>query len=312
MSHVRTNYIVYNHNGGGVRHHHFSSSNYIIETTSEDFPGATNGTLGSSIAYGWPRLQFEGNDVQFAFMSVHGAADGNHLYPSSGNQPVQVGSSDIDVLVVYAPPGGINVGGKPGIWVDAFDLDTGNFSDDLNFISILTPPTPPDHIDLNKTTFANSEGEVCSVTAEHIRASTTIDGGVPFIKWEKIAKSDSIVVTKDFDLAQNETGEIWFAFYQSSLQVSVSQVKKEVTKAVEEGFSIIMTDTGPIAVHGVHGNNPEKFTIAMSSEVLNKISSKQKKEIEVLANNYQNLSKAAVVAINKAYEAVFQIINTIK
>src|SRR5207302_8404998 len=116
------------------------------------------------------------NNLPFAFMSINGAADGNHLYTSAGNQSFSVGASDVVVLVVYGPVGRIESGGGPGIWVDAFNVNAGNFSDDLHFINILTPPTPPNTIDNSKTNFASSDGEVSSLGAEHIRASATVDG----------------------------------------------------------------------------------------------------------------------------------------
>ena len=145
-------------------------------------------------------------------MSVHGDADGNQLYTSPGNQTVRVGTSNIDILVVYAPAGGIGgPDGGPGVWVDAFNVDTGDFSDS-DFIQVLTPPTPPDAVDIPKTSEANVEGDVSSVAAEDLRAFATVDGA-PFLEWKKIIPAPAVVATRDVQLSQNETGEIWFAFY---------------------------------------------------------------------------------------------------
>ena len=77
MINTTTKYIVYNHSGGGVRHHHFGTQNNIIdEADGNATPGDTLPVLG------FPTLPFQGSNVPFAFMSVHGAADGNHLYTS--------------------------------------------------------------------------------------------------------------------------------------------------------------------------------------------------------------------------------------
>src|SRR5581483_4159359 len=162
MINTTIKYIVYTHSGGGVRHHHFGTQNNIIEEADG------HASAGDIInALGFPTLPFNGNTLPFAFMSVHGAADGNHLYLAPGNQQVQVGTTDIDILVVYAPPGGIGDGkGGPGVWVDAFNVDTGNFSDSLAIVQVLTPPTPPDTVDVAKTNTANSDGTVSTASAE--------------------------------------------------------------------------------------------------------------------------------------------------
>ncbi len=169
MVNTRIRYIVNNHNGGGVRHHHFGIQNNIVnEADGSAAPGDTLNALGFAV------LPFNGANLPFAFMSVHGAADGNHLYTSPGNQLVPVGNADVDILVVYAPVGGIGSRGGPGVWVDAFNVDTGDFSDS-NFIQVLTPPTPPDTLDSAKSTFANSDGEVSTVAAENLRAFPEVD-----------------------------------------------------------------------------------------------------------------------------------------
>src|SRR5512140_3707020 len=127
MVNTTIKYIVYTHTGSGVRHHHFGTQNNIIDQANGQ--ASTGDTIN---ALGFATLPFNGQNLPFAFMSVHGAADGNHLYTDPGNQLVQVGTTDIDILVVYAPPGGIGVGGGPGVWVDAFNVDAGSFSDSLD------------------------------------------------------------------------------------------------------------------------------------------------------------------------------------
>ena len=298
MAHVITKYIVYNHNGTGVRHHHFNASNNITSETDENYPGTTDNNPGSGIADGWPTLPFGGNNLPFAFMSINGAADGNHLYTSAGNQSFPVGASDVEVLVVYGPVGGIGVDGGPGIWVDAFNVNTGDFSDDLHFITILTPPTPPDTIDNGKTDFANSDGEVSSLSAEHIRASATIDEGVPFLEWKKIIPSESILNLKDFDMAQNETGEIWFAFYQSprpGAPINLGKLKQYVAGG---GFKIIIEDDGIHIIHGPAGGGgpgpvgPPVGPLRVASSLVSKLSREQKATLKQYQSEYATLTKS--------------------
>lgn len=204
MVNTTIKYIAYNHTGTGVRHHHFGTQNNIIDEADGN---ASTGDLLNAL--GFPTLPFNGNTLPFAFMSVHGAAGGNLLYTSPGNQQVPVGTSDIDILVVYAAPGG--VGGGPGVWVDAFNVDTGNFSDSLAFIQVLTPPTPPDTIDIAKTNFGNSDGSISTVSAENVRASSQVDG-VPFLEWKRIIPVPATQTSPDIDLAKSETERFGLLF----------------------------------------------------------------------------------------------------
>lgn len=291
MAHVRTKYIVYNHSGGGVRHHHFTSSNNITSETNDNYPGTTNASPGSHTANGWGSLPFGGFNLPFAFMSVHGAADGNHLYTSPGNQIFPVGSADVDVLVVYAPQGGIGGPGGPGVWVDAFNVDTGDFSDDLHFITILTPPTPPDNIDTAKTTFANQEGEVSSLTAEHIRASATIDGGVPFVEWKRIIPVETISTEADFNLAANETGEIWFAFYQ---RVPPSRDIVSIIDRIEYSLGKWVIDDycGTPWPHPVGPPGPA-FRINIDDRIIKTLPPEQQKMLKTYMDQYPAAAQSA-------------------
>ncbi len=211
MAIVTFTYLNYNHSGTGVRHHHFSSANNLTVLPPHTHNGSTDSHPDNDSAFApdtWGGLPF-------AFMSINSAADGNHLYTSPGNQSFLVGSSDVAVLVVYGPKSTPGPDGGPGIWVDAFNVDTGTFSDDLHFITVLTPPTPPDTIDTAKTNFANSDGSISTAAAEHIRASNAVDSGVPFLEWKQIIPPTVNSNSKDQDIKKNESGEIWFAFYQS-------------------------------------------------------------------------------------------------
>jgi hypothetical protein len=200
-------YVAYTRTGGGVRHHHFGIQNNIInEADGKAVAGDVINALG------FASLPLNGNNLPFAFMSVHGAADGNHLYTSPGNQTVPVGNSNIDILAIYAPAGGIGSGGGPGVWVDAFNVDTGSFSDS-DFVQVLTPPTPPDTVDNPKTSRANMEGDVSTIAAENVSAFASVDG-VPFLEWKEILPSTAVMTPREVDLSKDETA-IMFAFYQS-------------------------------------------------------------------------------------------------
>ncbi len=307
MINTTIKYIVYTHTGGGVRHHHFSTANNIIDEADG------HASAGDVInALGFPTLPFGPDTLPFAFMSVHGAADGNHLYTSPGNQTVAVGSTDIDSLVVYAPPGGIGgPGGGPGVWVDAFNVDTGNFSDSLDFVKILTPPTPPDTIDAAMSTFVNQDGGISTANAENVRANDHVDGA-PFVEWKRITGPQTLHLSREIDLTQGETGEIWFAFYQTPPTPTVSIPR--IVQLMEAGIFLFVGDDtcgnggrwfGP--GHGPVGPGPGTFKISLSKEVIAKLNPAQQKQLKGIMDRYPASAQAALVSMTN----VLNDINTI-
>lgn len=292
-------YIVYNHSGSGVRHHHFSTLNNIIDEADG------TASAGDHInALGFPTVSFGANTLPFAFMSVHGAADGNHLYTNPGNQIVTVGTTNIDILVVYAPVGGIGSGGGVGVWVDAFNVDTGNFSDS-DFIQVLTPPTPPDTIDNAKSSHANMEGDVPSVTAENLRAFAAVDGA-PFVEWKKIYPSADIVTTRDLPLLINETSEIWFAFYQTlPANPSIIKVVKNIETAVAHWVIDDYCGTPPHV-----GPNGPHFRILFDELTQKSLSPGQREKLNGLTKEYPATANAAYLAMTKAISLLHSV-NTV-
>ncbi len=283
MGNTITRYIVYNHDGGGIRHHHFGTQNNIINEASG------TASAGEHIpALGFAHLEFNGQLVSFAFMSVVGNADDNHLYTEPGNRDVIAGTSDITILVVYAPPGGIGSGGGPGVWVDAFNVNTGQFSDSPVFMQVFMPPTPPDSLDTNNTNEANAEGDISTVNAENMRADNIVDG-IPFLKWKKIVPVETIINTRDVSLTQNETGEIWFAFYQSP-PVIIPHRPKDIYEQwlyvsdgvlIDAGGFVVGPDGIPHPVDPL-GTLPAKL---LSTVALLSLSSKMSKEVKAEAIN---------------------------
>lgn len=108
MINTSIKYIAYDHTGTGVRHHHFTGQNDII---NEADGNASTGDLINAL--GFPTLPFNGKTLPFAFMSVHGAADGNHLYTSPGNQQVPVGTT-ISTFLSFMPRRAVREGRRLG------------------------------------------------------------------------------------------------------------------------------------------------------------------------------------------------------
>jgi hypothetical protein len=197
MINIRTEYIVYT---AGHRHHHAGSQTQLIPATL----GAAS--YGDSIPVtAFAALPYMGNNLPFAFMSVAGAADGSHIYTSPGTQNIPVGNTDIKVLVVYAPAGGIGGDGY-GVWVDAFNVDICDFSDS-DFMKVYSNNS----LDNAKTLAANNDGIVSSDSIEDLRANSTVDG-VPYFEWEKVG--GSTFNSLDYTLQKLECG-IVFAFYKT-------------------------------------------------------------------------------------------------
>lgn len=305
MINTTIKYIVYTHTGGGVRHHHFGTQNNIIDQA--DGQASQGDTIN---ALGFATLPFNGANLPFAFMSVHGAADGNHIYTAPGNHPVLVGTSNIDILVVYAPVGGIDSGGGPGIWVDAFNIDTGNFSDSLEFIKVMTPPTPPDSVDTPKTVFSNMEGEVSTVTAQNIRANQTVDG-VPFLKWKKIIPTETIIDVPEIHLTPNESGEIWFAFYQT-VSVVISDIS-DITKRIAQTMGKWVVDDycGTPFPHHIGPHGPYSFQISIKNSILDELNSSQKEQLKGFIREYPAVASSAYSEMTKVLTILNGVSNII-
>ncbi|MBI1335262.1 MAG: hypothetical protein JST12_11800 [Armatimonadetes bacterium] len=298
MINTSIKYIVYTHSGGGVRHHHFSTQNNIIdEATGHASAGDTLNALGFAVQ------DFNGTPVNFAFMSVNGAADGNHLYTSPGNHTVPVGTTDIAILVVYAPPGGIGGPHGPGIWVDAFNVDTGQFSDSLDFIKVLTPPTPPDTVDAAATTFSNQDGTVLTDHAENVRANTHVDG-VPFVEWKQIVGASTIQNTTDLHLSAGQTGQIWFAFYQTTDTSSPGVKIAKIVQLISAGIFVWTGDdtcgNGGHWIGPGHGPGPAPFKISLSRQVLAGLSAEQQKQVRAIMAAYPKQAEAALSQMSDA------------
>ena len=313
MINTRIRYIAYTHTGGGVRHHHFTAQNDIVAEANGQ---ATQGD--TIVAFGFPTLPYNGVYIPFAFMSVYGDANGNQLVLTPGNQTFTVGTSDIDIMVVYAQMPGGPGGGGPGVWVDAFNVDVGGFSDSLQFIEVLTPPTPPDTLDAAKTAWANSDGVVSTAAAENIRANQYVDG-VPFLKWKKIIPVPAQVNTPDISLAQNESGEIWFAFYQTPAgSGGVPNFHGNVYEALEYGIWVWGGDDEcGNGGHWVHpkGPGPSPWAIKLDKRVIEQLSPSQQKKLDRLVQQYPELANAAYGAMLKVVDMlkeVNQIVSGIK
>ncbi len=197
--------------GTGKRHHQGPGAGFV---PLAGYPAVFYASSGNPFpATAASSVLSDGKSVPLAFMSVVGGAGGSQLFTDPGTQTVIVGSQPISILVVYAPlptPGG--GGGAPAVWVDAFDAESGQLSDN-DFVDVydMTGGSPAQIPNPLLTSTANNDGSVSTAKPEDLRARGAVDSGVPFAYWKKLGGSSS--ASADFVLQKNDVG-IVLAFYQ--------------------------------------------------------------------------------------------------
>ncbi len=297
MGELIISYVTYEHRH---RRLHGSATSVFRTTDLGNFPPPPR--------VGVPIIPDTYDGKPLAFISITGSPSDSGTYFRSSPPPdtIDVGTSDINILVVYAPFGG---GPGPmfnGVFIDAFDEITGQFLDN-DFVTV-TPGSPA----IN--TEANAEGDVITTSSiEHITAADTLnapEGVVYFDKWVNIFGDGFNITDHDCNLSAsgNHFG-IAIAFYGSAPRIVFGKLREDLKECLEQGFSIIMTDTGPMIVPGHHGpdGGGGPFGFSISPKVLSSLNSKQQEEIKSLANNYHSVAKSAFKEGNKAIDIVSQI-----
>jgi hypothetical protein len=164
-----------------------------------------------------PTATWEGQHLIFGFAIVTGASDGPHLITRFDARPVvyTVGRGDVTITAVYIPEAGFGSGkGGPGIWVDAFDMSTNDFSDEPQFVQVFMPPRS---LNTAATDQANAVGEFSTAAGASVMRANRELADIRhsgFIWWLAV-ESRNRVSDQDVSLAQNATGEFWVAFYHN-------------------------------------------------------------------------------------------------
>ncbi|MBS1615852.1 MAG: hypothetical protein JST06_06995 [Bacteroidetes bacterium] len=276
MINYTIDYIMYT---SGHRHHHAGTQTHIIPSA----PGISSPGEHFPV-FAPPMLPYNNTNLPFAFMSIVGNADDNHLYTTSGTKDVKAGSTNIAITVIYAPVGGVGPG-IPGVWVYAFNVDLGPFSDS-DFMQVYTNHA----LDVAKTATANNDGIVASQTVEDLRSLSQVDG-VPFLKWEKIANPNADIATIDYNLQVNEGGLV-FAFYQTPKKVPVHPPKETGNEVwiyvspsvMSDGSGIVIGPDGKIHHVGPWGPvMTEMLQTVVSTEARIRITAEQGKEAQQAA-----------------------------
>lgn len=238
MPTVHTHYRTYV--SRGRRHHQHATAPEIApaQTTNVQVGGQYEVWTGTQITWnngGNPETD------SFMFWAVTGAADGSNM-STDQDLKVEVGSGDVEVTGWYLPPGGAVNGGGPGLLIDAFDVDLGDFSD-ADFVDVVSDPT--------LTAAANEDGFVPTSGAnEDVRAYMDVDGVVPFTDWD-IFWSDMNVTMAGRDLIGAQAhSAVAFAFYQTPVRTPPPKFpgrEYEVGTWVSAGVKV---DGGGLTGHG--------------------------------------------------------------
>ncbi|WP_300661324.1 hypothetical protein [Fluviicola sp.] len=203
MATIRIKYVVYKTTSSGRRNHHSINNMPLISETNP-------GSYGTGDLYAVnvnEQLVYEGQIVSFAFASFKGTANGSLFYTSiAAFQDLEVGSDNIEGVVVYLPTGG---DGGNGFIVDAFNVDICDFSNS-DFVDVFTNGSP----DADKKFTANEYGTIDTApSAVDVSAFQNVDG-VPYKEWQKIKNGSTVLNDRKQPIEQNETG-VLFAFYHT-------------------------------------------------------------------------------------------------
>ncbi len=189
--------------------------------------------------------------------------------------------------------------------MDAFNVETGDFSDS-DFIQVLNPPTPPDSIDAAKSAFANMEGEISTAGAENMRAFATVDN-VPFLEWKRIFPSGGpVLTTRDVQLAKQQSGEIWIAFYQNTgTGGHIIKIRDDMYRTKGSWENDDYCGNGP------HGPRPGGWAIRLTDAEAKKMTADQRAKFDSLSKDYAQVAAAAAAAMGKAIDLMNAISETI-
>jgi hypothetical protein len=157
----------------------------------------------------WVDSSGKTQSASFAFWSIKGGTGGALVSTNNTAPVVDVGTADIFAIAWYLPWG--DGSGGPGIWIDAFDVDLGNFVDD-DFVNVI-----PNEVKNNATVTetANNQGSVPTDVDRDIGAYASIHF-VPFSDWKVFWESIPGTVSVNYVSlhAPKESSAVAFAFYQ--------------------------------------------------------------------------------------------------
>jgi hypothetical protein len=227
-----------------LRHHSISSSTPPGPTEADipsSLPGALPaGGVTSSLTDGdeyWPTPTtaptFSGFDFMFWSVAYTGTSSVPNYYLTQQSMPypVKISGSAVQIWAWYTPTGGSSGPYTPQVWIDAFDVSVGNFSNDPKVVTV--SPDPGGTLTAN----ANSQGVVpTSSSSENILAYSKLMDGAVFESWGYIFGPTTPPVTVDtinpmqLDASQNAGTSgpaYWLAFYKAPPKHKDKELKEK-------------------------------------------------------------------------------------
>lgn len=192
------------------------------------------GTSSAGFVIGYPVnpvLVHDGQTYRYLFTSVVGSASGAYIDTDSGDSSPAViaGAADVIVTVFYVPVGG---GGdeNPGMVVDAFNINTGTFSNS-DFVTV----SIDGEANSVETETANRDGWVSSDRDKSIRAFSSVDG-YPFKQWQLLGEFDT--ESLETPLPQGKSGYQFAFYYRENVEIGRPDVPEQGWVFVSPGVKV--------------------------------------------------------------------------
>lgn len=236
---VHTRYVTYTAAG---RRRHPGSSAADITPPYDNTVSSSPYTDWAPPTANWTDSNGVTHSANFAFWAVTGGANGAFV-STNPSLSVPLGDTPIGVTAWYLPTGGDGPG-EIGTYIDAFDVDVGDFFDD-DFVSV----APDNDLSFN----ANELGFVPTRAPEQITAFATI-GPRQLQSWQLLSVSPDGADSVNGAVLQAaaKSMAVAFAFYQ---RPSGGGIPKLDGRVYEAGVRIIfgvtadgggLTDRGPV------------------------------------------------------------------
>jgi hypothetical protein len=187
MATITVNYIAYNRAGNRLN---VPLNESVIDTVNETC--SADDDYAVSIA---PIMEYNGKELQFAFLAASGTSEGSLLSFHPGTQIIPVGDTDIRVTVVYLEPSEM-----PAVATDVFNLETNTFTNS-DFIEIAAENDP----ETNRESCLISTETATKVIAREIVDSTSFSIWKPF-------PGENTSGKREHTIEQGQSGYL-FAFY---------------------------------------------------------------------------------------------------
>lgn len=187
MATITVNYIAYNRTGNRLN---VPLNESVIDTVNETC--SADDDYAVSIP---PIMEYNGKELQFAFLAASGISEGSLLSFQPGIQHIPVGDSDIQVAVVYLGHSEIQT-----VITDVFNLENTAFSNS-DFIEIAAKNDP------------ETKRESCLIsteTATRVFAREIVDG-TSFSIWKPFP-GENTSGKREYTIEQDQNGYL-FAFY---------------------------------------------------------------------------------------------------